>query len=199
MSLPKTPRGLSSGITRIRAYLNQEKRDFGYLRDGEGWRYDLAMYYYLLDDNKRSAEYIRWFEKNFPDDVGDPLQMVLMALMLHRMGKDGSAKLVRAMLSNLYLIPRAIGETQDRLDIWHSSNWDIPEYVDSIPDRILDAITEDQREWIRKLYHSESVTHSRNRCIEIKHELQHEQIGPRRRVLVDELHDLRNRASLQDQ
>lgn len=192
MSLPKTSRGLSSAITRIRAHLNNERLEYGWLRDGGGLRYDLAMLYYLLGDNRRSAEYMRWFAKNFPDDIEDPLQLLLMALMLHRMGKDGSAMLVKAMLSNLYLLPRALGETQDRLDIWHSSNWDNPEYVDTIPVRVLDAITEHERAWIRELYNREAVAKIRDRCIGIKHDLQFEHVGPRRSALVKELYELKD-------
>lgn len=186
MSIPKTPKGLSNAITRIRAGLSAFKREYGFIDDGAGQRYDLAMLCFLLDDNRRSSEYIRWFQREFPSDIGDPIQMFCMSLMLHRMGKDGSAMLGRSMCSNIYLIPFILGERYERVDMWHGINLAYPEYIEAMPQRIVDAITDEDKQWLSQTYHTEKFQTVLHRLIEIKKELVSEQPDGRRSALVHE-------------
>jgi hypothetical protein len=175
MNMPKTPRGLSNAITRIRTGRSSFKREYGFIDDGAGERYYLAYLYFLLDDNRRSSEYVRWFKREFPHDMGDPIQMLCMTLMLHRMGKDGLSMLCRTMCSNIYLIPFVLRE---------------PEYLQEMPQRILDAITDADRQWLSQRYHSEEFQTVLHRLMEINKELLSERPGERRSALVDELYGL---------
>jgi hypothetical protein len=190
MNIPKTPKGLSNAITRIRSGLSSFKREYGFIDDGAGERYYLAYLYFLLDDNRRSSEYVRWFKREFPDDVGDPIQMLCMALMLHRMGKDGSSMLGRTMCSNIYLIPFVLGERFERVDMWHGCSWDEPDYIEELPQRIIDAITDEDRQWLRLTYHSGKLQTALQRLVEINMELLTERPGERRTALVKERSDL---------
>ena len=186
MDFPKTTRGLSNQITRIRAYLSSEKRTYGFIDDGGGDRYYLFYLYFLLGDNRRSSAYFSWFEKQFPDDYGEPFQHLVWAVMLHRMGKNGDRQLGRAMFSNLYVLPQILGEAYERLPIWHSSNWDVPEYIDYFPQRIREALTAEDIEWIRERYHSEKFQQARQRYIDICMELSSIHPGEKRSALVTE-------------
>jgi len=190
MSIPKTPRGLSNAISRISTGLSSFKREFGFIDDGAGVRYYLAYLYFLLDDNRKSSEYLRWFKREFPDDMGEPVQMLCMALMLHRMGKDGSSLLCRTMCSNIYLIPFVLGERFERVDMWHGGNWEDPEYTEEVPQRILYAITDADRQWLRQTYHSQELQAILHRLMEINKELLSERPGERRSALVAELYSL---------
>lgn len=53
--------------------------------------------------------------------------------------------LARTMLSNIYLIPYLLGEKIERGAMWHSSNWEEPTYMVDIPERVLDAITDEDK------------------------------------------------------
>ena len=66
MNLPKTPKGLSNKITKIRSQFSAFKREYGGLDDGGGARYYLFYLYFLLGDNRRSSAFLRWYEKEFP-------------------------------------------------------------------------------------------------------------------------------------
>jgi hypothetical protein len=68
----KTSQGISNRITKIRSQLSSSKRDFGFIDDGRGERYYLFHLYLLLGDNRRSSEFIKWYEENFPVDSGEP-------------------------------------------------------------------------------------------------------------------------------
>ncbi len=190
MSIPKTPRGLSNTITRIRTSLSSFKREYGFIHDEAGDRYYLAYLYFLLDDNRRSSEYMRWFNREFPDDIGEPFQLLCMALMMHRMGKDGFSMLGRTMCSNIYLLPFILDEKPEQVDMWYGYSFEKPVYLDEIPKVIVNAITDDDRQWLNEVYHSDKLQTALHRLIEINKELLSECQGVRRSVLVTELSNL---------
>ena len=148
MTTPKTPRGLSSRITKIRSQLSASKKEYGFIDDGGGVRYHLFYLYFLLGDNRRSSEYIRWYEKEFPDDIGETIQTFCWALILHQMGKnkDAEYRLADTMLSNIYLIPYLLGNPVEKAGMWHSSNYEDPDIVEYFLNQIRDAITNEDSE-----------------------------------------------------
>ncbi len=61
--------------SRLRSYerkLEKEKKEHGFYRDGAGKRYQVGPHYLLLGDNEGALGAFQWFEKEFPDDVGEP-------------------------------------------------------------------------------------------------------------------------------
>ena len=109
---------------RLRSYerkLRTEKERYGFYRDGAGKRYQVGPHYMLLADNEGALGAFRWFEKEFPDDVGEPGHLLCWTLALHRAGNEiGAAKRLRkTMLNNLYLVPRLLGSPIAELEIWH--------------------------------------------------------------------------------
>jgi hypothetical protein len=190
MTIPKTPKGISSKITKIRSQLSAFKREYGFIDDSSGARYYLAYLYFLLGDNRRSSEYMSWFEKAFPDDAGEPFQLLCWTLMLKRAGKDTDLSFGKLMLSNLYLIPFILGEEVVRKDMSHGSNWNEPSYLDYLPERIINEITDDELSWLRQKYESDLFQKILNRHIEIEKELKNTPVGDQRSSLVGELYSL---------
>ena len=189
MTIPKTEKGISNRITKIRSQLSAFKREYGSHDDSGGARYYLFYLYFLLGDNRQSSEYFRLFENEFPDDSGEPFALLCWSLILRRMGKDGDLILARTMLSNIYLIPHLLGEEMEE-EIPHSSNWEGADFLEYMPERVREAITEDDLSWIRERYDSEKFQTVLNRHIEIKKELDHLPRGERRSTLVQELYSL---------
>lgn len=188
MRLPKTPKGLDSRIRRIRTHLSAFKREYGCMDDGGGYRYELFYLYYLLGDNRRSSEYLRWFQKEFPRDIGEPFMLLCWALMLHRMGKNADNIFIRAMVSNIYLLPHILGLPETYPDIQWLSNYAEADYLEYFPEQVRVAITQEERDWIRERYETETFTTARKRYIEIVTELQHTPPGEKRSALVDEMY-----------
>ena len=189
MTIPKTPKGISNRITKIRSQLSAFKREYGGHDDSGGARYYLFYLYFLLGDNRRSSEYMRWFEKEFPDDSGEPFVLLCWALMLHGMNKDGDFILARTMLSNVYLLPHLLGEEMPE-EVPHSSNWAQQDFLEYMPERVREAITEDDLTWIRERYYSDRFQKVLTRHIEIEQELESVPRGERRSALVHELYSL---------
>ena len=190
MTFPKTPKGISSRVTKLRSQHSAFKREYGGHDDSGGTRYYLFYLYFLLGDNRQSSEYFRLFENEFPDDSGEPFALLCWALILRRMGKDGDLILARTMLSNIYLIPHLQGEEMAFEEMWYSSNWEGADFSEYMPERVQDAITNNDINWIRDRYHSERFQKVLNRHIEIEQELENTPRGVRRSALVHELYRL---------
>jgi hypothetical protein len=192
MTLPKTQKGLQSKITKIRSYLSAFKREHnGYLDDSYGNRYYIFYLLFLLNDNRRSSSYIRWYEDTCPDDVGEPLQLLLWAIMLNRQGKDGSGKLGQAMLSNVYMIPAILGQEMEELDLRFHTNYEDRNYLSWFPERILDSITDEDKAWVREVYESVKFRGILDRYLELEEKLELLPRGEERSKLVIEVWKLR--------
>ena len=180
---------------RLRSYerkLQTEKKRYGFYRDGAGKRYQVGPHYMLLADNAGALGAFRWFEKEFPDDVGEPGHHLCWSLALYRSGNEvgGARKLRQTMLSNLYLLPHLLGSPIDELDIWHGSSDAEPSYVECIPEAYFQLWTAEEREWAARLYHSPGFQSARARYVEISRLLDTTPPGPERSRLVEELYEL---------
>ena len=136
---PKTPKAIRERIRRYERALKKELQT-GYGGDGYGKRYLLGPFYMLLGDVDGALASFDWYEKAYPDDVGDPYQYLTWALGLYKGEQKQEAfnKLYSTMLENLYLVPLVLQQTPQPLDIWHGSNLAEMEYAMSIPEELLE-------------------------------------------------------------
>lgn len=193
MSLPDSEKSLKQRISGYKSSLNKEKREHGFISDGAGKRYTMFPLHLLLDDSKKSEQYIQWYESEFPDDSGEPIQLLCWSIILKRLGKDKEAKhkTVELMLSNLYLIPKLIGKKTSKHNMWHSSNCEEIEYLDYLPQQVIDSIRNDELMWLEDQFDSFEFKRIRKRYIEILSELQMTKDVESRTKLLDEAHSLR--------
>jgi hypothetical protein len=191
-TFPDTEKKLKSRISSYKSSLNKEKKDYGHINDGSGKRYLLFCLYFVLNNLKKSEGYFEWYKKEFPDDIGEPVQKMCWAISLHRIQKDDEAKymLGELMLSNLYLIPHLIEQEVQEYDIWHSSNYERIDYIDYIPEKVLESITDNEVLWIRTLYESFEFRRIRKRYIEIYHDLKNTKKIEARKELLNESYSL---------
>ena len=189
---PKNEKALEKRISSYRNALLKEKKQFGYVNDGAGKRYLLFSLYFVLNNMEQAQYYLQWYENEFSDDVGEPIQLLCWALILKRLGKDAEArkKLAETMLSNLYIIPKVLGKEIAEYDIWHfSSDGDI-DYFDYMPREAIAALTEAEIQWISQEYESLDFRRIRKRFIEIFHKLQSLKNVDERKKLLEESHTL---------
>jgi hypothetical protein len=114
---PKEPKKIRQRIRRYERGLRKEYEKFGFIHDGFGKRYLLGPLYMILGDTPGAIKSFEWFEKTFPDDIGEPFQYLCWTLALYRSGdlEAAARKLRQTMLSNLYLIPHLLGSEQEEL------------------------------------------------------------------------------------
>jgi hypothetical protein len=181
--------------SRLRSYerkLQKEKKEHGFYRDGAGKRYQIGPHYMLLGDDEGALAAFQWFEKEFPDDAGEPGHLLCWSLALHRSGNEvGAAKKLRqTMFSNLYLVPRLVGSPIAELDIWHGSSDAELSHAEYVPEAYLQLWTEAERSWAKGLYESRGFQAVRERYIEIASALDTTPPGPERSRLVEEMYEL---------
>jgi len=185
---PKDPRKIRERIKRYERALLKEQDQFGIIGDGYGKRYLLGPLYMIAGDVEGAISSFEWFEKTFPDDIGDPIQYLCWALALHRTGQERAAsdKLLQTMLMNLYLIPHILGLNPKTLDIWHGSNFEEIECLYYYSPEVFQIWDERDLEWASKLYNSQRFNNIRERYIEIHKQLKNEPVGIKRTRLVEE-------------
>lgn len=192
LNFPKTEKKIRSRISSYKSSLNKEMKIYGYISDGAGKRYLLFWLYFALGDLKKFEEYISWYIKEFPDDVGEPAQKLCWALGLRRMENVAEAKhmLAELMLSNLYLIPKLLGEDVEEYDIWHSSNYEHLNYFDYIPEELIALVSPEDLTWISEQYQSFVFRRIRKKYIEVYGQLKHVKELEKRKALLKESRSL---------
>jgi hypothetical protein len=168
-NFPETEKKLKSRISSYKSSLLKEKKKFGHVDDGEGKRYLLFSLHFVLNDIRETRDYIEWYEKEFSDDIGEPIQKLCWAFSLRRMDNEVRAKkmLAETMLSNLYIIPKILNQEIKEYDIWHSSSDGYIGYVNYMPREVIASITEAEIQWVRQEYESPEFRRIRQRYIEI--------------------------------
>ncbi len=189
---PKTEKTLKNRISSYKSSLLKEKKKFGYVHDGDGKRYLLFSLYCVLNDVEESKDYIEWYENEFSDDVGEPIQRLCWALILRRMGENVKARkmLAETMLSNLYIIPKLLGREIKENDIWHSTTDALIGYVDYLPKEVIASLSEAEIQWILEEYDSLDFCRIRSRFIEICRQLQNTKEIAERKGLLGESYSL---------
>ncbi|MCW7551632.1 hypothetical protein NX722_03020 [Endozoicomonas gorgoniicola] len=190
---PDTEKKLKSKISSYKSSMKKEKKDIGFISDGSGKRYILFSLYFVLNDLDKFEEYVGWYNEEFPDDMGEPIQKLCWSLGLYRANKIVEARFMLAelMLLNLYLIPHVIGENlEHEHDIWHSTNFHYLDYVHDLPKEVKDNIKNSEIEWMRECYNSPDFSRIRKRYIEIYHKLLTVREIEERRVLLKESYSL---------
>lgn len=193
-NLPTDPSKIKERIRRYERAFAKEMQEFDMISDGSGKRYLLGPLYLILNDIEGAYKSFVWFEKTFPDDVGEPLQYLCWAITLLRKEDTDAAsnKLIEAMLKNIYLIPHVLGLNPERLDIWHGSNYEDIEYLSYLPPVTMQLCTKEELGWISKQYNSEKFIAIREKYIDIHLQLKTEPRGPKRTELVELASKLEN-------
>ncbi len=189
MSLfPDDPKKIRVRIRRYERSMRKEQQTHGYIDDGYGKRYLLGPLYLLINDNEGAQQSYAWFEAQFPDDAGEPMNDLCWTLSLYRAGKLEAAtvKLRQTMLTNLYIIPHLLGQEQEELDIWHGSNYAEKGHLEFIPSEIFKLWDEAALKWVQEAYNSLGMSTIRKRYIQIYHQLNTEPLGDKRSQLVRE-------------
>ncbi len=89
---PKQIERLKNKIAGIRRTLASEKRKYGCYDDSRGLRYLPLNYYLALADYKGGLTYIRWFHKNFDDDMCFPEFLFEWTIILFKTGDHKAAE-----------------------------------------------------------------------------------------------------------
>lgn len=132
---PKQAERLRKQITDVKRALAAEKRRFGDYDDSQGWRYLPPKLYVRLGDHAGGLRYLRWFDKNFADDIGYPDFLFESIILLFQSGrlKEAESKAVQAFCGNTYLFDKFFGRPLVPLAKWEGSNLEMPYLAEQLP------------------------------------------------------------------
>jgi hypothetical protein len=150
---PKKIERAKKKIADIKRTLSAEKRKFGCYDDSRGLRYLPTKYFIQLGDYSGGLKYLKWFDKNFPDDRGFPEFIFEQTIILFKSGKTKEAeqKAFQTFCSNPYWFDKYFSRSIKPLDIWNSSNLTTPAYTEALEYSSEQVTLADFSEWLHKL------------------------------------------------
>ena len=103
--------------------------------DSRGLRYLPPELYVKLGDYDGGLSYCKWFNKNFPDDIGFPNFLFEWTIILFKTGKlkDAEKKAFQTYCANTYLFDKFFGNPITPMNKQEHSNWEdasLAEYFD---------------------------------------------------------------------
>ncbi len=193
IDIPSDPKQIRARIRRYEAGLEREKSKYGAYNDGAGKRYFIGPLYLAMGDLAGAIDAFRWYECEFPDDMGDAGHSLCWALALYRNDdREASAEKLRAvMFQNKFVLPKLLGK--DGGDVLVSDETDAftMAEVEYIPTVFFAMWNEAEIGWAREQYEGKEFSGARSRFVEIERLLETEPVGPLRTKLVRELFRLR--------
>lgn len=175
-------------IKKIKAALAADKkRRGGFYDDSRGLRYLPPQLYVIIGDWVGGLRYLRWFQKNFADDIGLPVFLFEWAVILFKSGKipEAEHKVFDVFCSNIYIIDVFFQKPLVMVDKWESSNLENPVYAQVLPYSHNQSELSDFAEWLVKFTRSERFISASQKFIEINKKLKTE-TGSGRRALINE-------------
>ena len=189
---PKQIERIQSKIKQIRLALAAEKREFGAFDDSRGLRYLPLEYYIKIQDFKGGLNYTRWFQKNFPDDIGFPEFLFEWTIILFKLGKleDAEKMALKTYFANAYLFDKFFKRQIIKIDKWEWSNWEGSEIAEEFQYSCNDKNLLDCTEWLEQLENTDRFKSKVDRFLEIQKALKEEDSTEKRKQLVREADQL---------
>lgn len=175
-------------IADIKRTLAAEKRKFGCYDDSRGLRYLPTKYFIQLGDYAGGLTYLKWFDKNFPDDAGLPEFLFERAIILFKCDKKNEAgqKVFQTFCSNPYWLDKFFGRPVQPLDMWHGSNLIRPEYTEALEYSSQQPDILDFTSWLDSFISTDDFINRSNKYVDIYRRLKTETDKEMRHYLVQQ-------------
>ncbi len=158
-------------IKKIEAELAADKRRWGgFYDDSRGVRYLPTELYVKLQDWNGGLRYMRWFEKNFPDDIGFPDFLFEWTIILFKKGKlkEAEKKAFQTYFSNTYLFDTFFELPITEIRKYENSNLEELEFTKNFKYRHNQKDIEEFAEWLQVFTQSEIFINVSRKFIDLK-------------------------------
>lgn len=191
---PKQTERIQKKIKDIRKALSDEKRIFGGYNDSGGFRYAPTGLFLKIQDYKGGLTYLRWFNKNFPDDIGMPDFLFEWTIILFKNGKiqDTESKAIQTYFANSYLFDKFFERITPPIDKYESSNLETIEFVEFLTYSKNQSELSDFAEWLADFEKSEKFKKIKIKYLEISKKLKTEKDIETRSYLLQQIDQLQN-------
>ncbi|NJK97153.1 MAG: hypothetical protein HC905_21570 [Bacteroidales bacterium] len=182
---------IQQSIKRHRAALAAEKRKFGDYDDSAGRRYVIADLYMKISDYKGAITYKKWFDKNFPDDMGSALLSLNWSVAYYELGKMHEAKMlaIETGLQNVYLHHLLLKRSVTRIDMEEHGH-DLLAFAEELVNYCKKTVTSPYLEWLTGFMESDEYKKPVTRYIALSKLLKDEDNREKRSELLNQIWDL---------
>lgn len=189
---PKQIERIQKKIKDIRKALYDEKRKFGGYYDGRGIRYAPTGLYLKIQDYKGGLTYLRWFNKNFPDDIGMPDFLFEWTIILFKNGKlqDAESKAIQTYFANSYLFDKFFKKPIKAIVKYENSNFETTEFAEFLTYSKNQTELNDFTNWLADFESSERFEKVKTKYLEISKRLNTENDTETRSDLLQQLYQL---------
>lgn len=120
---------------------------------------------------------MRWFHKNFPDDIGFPNFLFEWTIILFKTGKlkDAERKAMQTWFANTYLFDAYFDRPITPIDKSELSNLETPEFVNHFNYSATQHTLADFTSWLMELEKTEHFRSTTNRFLDFQKQLKAEQ------------------------
>jgi len=180
-------------IKRHRAALTAEKRKFGGFDDSGGRRYYVSDLYMRIADYKGLITYKKWFDKNFPDDIGGPLLSLNWSMAYFGLGQLNDTKIytIDTAFQNIYLHGLLLDRELSKIDMYEHG-YDMLEFAKSIIKDCKKVSTQPYLDWLEAFIDTDEYKEPINKFIELNKLLKDENNRDKRMELLDHIRNLEN-------
>lgn len=180
-------------IRMNRAALTAEKRKLGGFDDSVGRRYYISDLYMRISDYKGAITYKKWFDKNFPDDIGGPLLSINWSIAYFELGQLTDTKIytIDTAFHNVYLHGLLLDRVISRIDMYENG-YDTLEFAKSMVKDCKKVITRPYLDWLKAFIDTDEYKNPVNKYIALNKLLKDEHNFEKRSVLVGYMSELEN-------
>ena len=164
---------LRKKIATIKRALAAEKRRFGEYDDGRDLRYQPAALFLKLQDYAGGLRYTKWFQKNFPDDMGMPDFLFEWTIILFKNGKlkEAEKKAYQTFCANTYLFDKFFGKRVVPINKYESFNLEHAAFTDNLAYCSKQAALQDFSAWLKQLMASDKFIRLSTKFIAVQKRL----------------------------
>jgi hypothetical protein len=178
-------------IKKHRAALTAEKRKFGGFDDSRGRRYYISDLYMQISDYKGAITYKKWFDKNFPDDIGSPLLSLSWSVAYFELGKiiDSKVYTIDTAFQNIYIHGLLFEDEISSIDMYEHG-YNMLEYAKSLIEDCKKVTTKTYLDWLSIFMESDEYKESVNKFIALNKLLKDEDNYNKRAEILNHIRNL---------
>jgi hypothetical protein len=179
-------------LEKIKKLLAADKRKWGAYDDSRGLRYLSPGLYIQIEDWAGGLKYLKWFERNFPNDTGLPEFLFEWTIILFKSNKikEAERKAVQTFFSNTYLLDLFFGKPVEPIDKWEGSNLESMAYLQHFNYRNSDLSLPDFSEWLTSWIQTARCNETRDKYITLHLKLKQEKDQEIRGYLLAQIRQL---------
>jgi hypothetical protein len=181
-------------IGKIRARLLAKKKRLGWFDDVKGSRYIVVELYVKIQDYKNGSNYLNWFHRSFPGDIGFPEFLFESLIIRYKTKKIAMAQMLaeQTYFANTYIFDEYFGRPKVPVERYLNSKTATFNWLSNFPYKSNQEDLEDFSEWLDDYLKTDRFVSVKNQILQFEDQLKNLPLGIKRDQVLDSLMKLAN-------